>query len=293
LVEGNQGDPPDSGHFTDVEYTFVGNEIQISAILTDMDDVDSVIFRFGEVLGIGFGLIVEGAVAVGPLLESDALVLDTTDGSVSGTVEVDGNTFNIDRGKLYIGHLAVKKTGEESFDRDSATYTRFLTDAFDGDVTSLCLYGCLISTVYVMIIFLMIMLFSNFMRGRMERTRERMEQEGRLYPQGYGKCEECGAIVLPGEVNCRKCGAYIDRPEEMKPNKKDFFECSECGAEVPSDARRCPKCGAEFDEEESEVVHADGSVETTKETFVCRECGAENSAASTFCTKCGAKFNEK
>jgi len=176
---------------------------------------------------------------------------------------------------------------------DTSTNWVFLTGAHDGSTTSLSLFGCAYSTLMIMIVFFLIMILSFFMRGRMEKTRERMEKEGRLYPQGYGKCDNCGAVVLPGEVKCRKCGAYIDRPDEMKPKKKDFFECSECGAEVPGDATTCPKCGAKFDEDEFEVTHADGTVETTNEIIQCHECGEFAPANATFCAKCGAKFGKK
>jgi ribosomal protein L40E len=153
------------------------------------------------------------------------------------------------------------------------------------------------------------MILSNIMKGRMEKTREQMEKEGRLYPQGHGRCQKCGAVVLPGEVNCRKCGEYIDRPDEMKPDKKDFFECSECGAEVPADAKQCPKCGAAFDEEDEEIIEADTSVKTNAEPsprsepvqkdtssrapIVCPECGETSPAGAWFCPRCGRSFDEK
>ena len=63
-------------------------------------------------------------------------------------------------------------------------------------------------------------------------------------------------LVLPGETVCRKCGAYIEIPDEIKEKMKrkvEYTVCSECGAEVPMDARRCPKCGASFDEDTEEV----------------------------------------
>ncbi|MCL1984664.1 MAG: zinc ribbon domain-containing protein [Methanomassiliicoccaceae archaeon] len=88
-----------------------------------------------------------------------------------------------------------------------------------------------------------------WMRRSLERTRARLEAEGRLYPQGYGRCKRCGTIVLPGEISCRKCGEYIDVPEEMRVKKVNYFECSECGREVPEDAGVCPYCGEAFEDD--------------------------------------------
>ncbi|MCL2711962.1 MAG: zinc ribbon domain-containing protein, partial [Methanomassiliicoccaceae archaeon] len=81
-----------------------------------------------------------------------------------------------------------------------------------------------------------------WMRKNLEKTRERLEKEGRLYPPGYGRCKRCGTIVLPGEISCRKCGEYIDVPEEMRVKKINYFECSECGREVPENVDVCPYC---------------------------------------------------
>jgi ribosomal protein L40E len=293
LVGAYEGNPPDNDYFVNVEYEYESGNMKISATLANWEGIDDddklpvVHFSYGKVLGIGFGMIPENAAAV-EKFDPVPMNVNKTDGSVSGSVKIDNNN-------LYFGYLTVKKTDESGKNvLDGSSVTRFLkADPFEGSITSLGLFGCLISTLYIMIMFFMIMIFSNIMRNRMEKTRERMEQEGRLYPQGYGKCEECGAIVLPGEVNCRKCGAYIDRPDEMKPNKKDFFECSDCGAEVPSDAKTCPKCGVAFEEDETEVTHADGRVESTKETFACPECGYVVPGTATFCNRCGAKFKKK
>jgi len=106
-------------------------------------------------------------------------------------------------------------------------------------------------TVFVTLVlpFLILSLLTWWMRQNLERTRERLEKEGRLYPQGYGRCNRCGSLVLPGEICCRKCGEYIDVPEEMRVKKVNYFECSECGREVPEDAGVCPYCGEAFDED--------------------------------------------
>ncbi len=106
----------------------------------------------------------------------------------------------------------------------------------------------------VSVIFGIIAFFSDRAKKSIEKTRASMEAEGRLYPKGYGKCKECGSLVLPGETVCRKCGAYIEVPDELRVEKKDFFQCSECGAEVPADAKVCPKCGTTFDEDDEVVV---------------------------------------
>ncbi len=160
------------------------------------------------------------------------------------------------------------------------------------DLWSISLNGLWVYVAFTAVMFFMILIFSAMMRRSVEKTRSKMEADGRLYPQGYGRCKECGAMVLPGEVTCRKCGTYIDVPDELRAQKKDYFVCEECGAEVPKDADVCPKCGVRFDSVENEVVHADGTVDVSEETFECSECGAVVPANATRCPKCGAKFDE-
>ena len=157
----------------------------------------------------------------------------------------------------------------------------------DSDIMGVVLYGNLYNLAFSVVFFILILVFSTMMRSSAEKTRKKMEAEGRLYPKGYGTCKECGAVVLPGEVNCRKCGAYIDVPDELRPKKKDFFQCSECGAEVPSDATECPRCGARFDSTENEVVHQDGSVDVSTEDVVCPDCGSTVPANADWCPRCG------
>jgi len=282
VVAANEGNPPDNDYFSNVQFTYTDSGVNINADVTYTDfnpAVYSVHFMYGDVRGITFN-------SINPAYGGD-VELSVTDGHASGSISLDRNT-------LHAGYLTLMTddgTGNLT-EFGSSTRLTVMTGAFGGSLTELGIYGCFVVTLYIIIIFFLILVLSSFTRGRIEKTREKMEKEGRLYPPGYGRCEQCGAVVLPGEVNCRKCGAYIDRPEEMKPKKKDFFECSECGAEVPMDATHCPKCGAVFDEDEFEVVHADGTTETTKESFVCPECGAMVPGTASFCTKCGAKFNK-
>jgi len=105
--------------------------------------------------------------------------------------------------------------------------------------------------------FMLISLMVWWMRRNLEKMRERLEKEGRLYPQGYGRCKRCRTMVLPGETCCRRCGEYIDVPEEMRVKKANYFECSECNREVPEDAGVCPYCGEIF-ESDVEVLSIQG-----------------------------------
>jgi len=108
----------------------------------------------------------------------------------------------------------------------------------------------LLNTFVVLVLpFMLLALITLWMRKNLERTRARLEKEGRLYPPGYGRCKKCGTVVLPGEICCRRCGEYIDVPEEMRVKKVNYFECSECGREVPEDAGVCPYCGDVFDDD--------------------------------------------
>lgn len=109
-----------------------------------------------------------------------------------------------------------------------------------------------ITTVVLILPFILLTVLTWWMRRSLEATRERLEKEGRLYPPGYGRCKRCGTIVLPGEVSCRRCGEYIDVPEEMRVKKVNYFECSECGREVPEDAGVCPYCGETFEDDTEE-----------------------------------------
>ena len=280
FVEANQSDPSDNDYFADVHYSYTANEISVSGKLLKDPGSHKIYFEYVEVKSVGFEALTLG--------EKSRMEMTLSGDSLSGSALLDS-------GKLYIGYLLMTKTsdtGTEVDDTDATTYWTFLKEAHGGGITQLCLLGCFNAVLMILVVFFLILILSNIMRGRMENTRKKMESEGRLYPQGYGKCEKCNAIVLPGEIKCRKCGAYIDRPEEMKPDKKDFFECSECGAEVPGDAERCPRCGAEFDEDELEVTHADGTVETVKEPVVCPECGYTGRPNAAFCTRCGAKFGK-
>ena len=220
--------------------------------------------------------------------------------SVTQTLVLGTNTFTVtltgDDIYDYIFHI------KESTAADAKTVVSsgyLIGPVLMDDVGMFCfqwnLYGI---GLYVMLIFFMVLLLTTWMRKKLEDTRERLEKEGRLYPQGYGRCKDCGTIILPGEVTCRKCGAYIEVPTEMKVNKVEFFECSECGKEVPVNVDTCPNCGATFDgiEDEADVKTIDvpADVLDEKEIIenpVCSECGKPVDADAIRCPHCGERFD--
>jgi RNA polymerase subunit RPABC4/transcription elongation factor Spt4 len=182
-------------------------------------------------------------------------------------------------------------------DEDATSFTYYILYKVNTGLTNetgLNFAGAGYLMMLVGLIFFVMLIFSELMRRSARKSREKMERDGRLYPKGYSKCKNCGTMVLPGEINCRKCGAPIEVPEDVKVlHKKDFFECSECGTEVPMDAKMCPKCGAVFDEADvAEIKHVDGTVDVSSDTFECSECGKTVPANAKRCPYCGAEFDE-
>lgn len=211
---------------------------------------------------------------------------DYADGVYSLKLDLIEEDYNC----IYVGY---KK--DVTKDQYSYVYVKLVNTGITPDkIHSACFMGALEMLAYIGVVFYVMLIFSELMRRSARKARKKMEAEGRLYPQGYGKCKNCGAMVLPGEINCRKCGTPIEVPDELKVlHKKDFFECSECGTEVPMDAKMCPKCGAVFDEkDEAEIEHADGTVDVSDETFECSECGKVVPANAKRCPYCGADFDE-
>lgn len=249
-------------------------------------------FVEGEATAIGFGQVSLSPNTI-PISSSDMTLVSDGVYSCSKVLE------NMNSGEIYyVGAILQKVTGtaespEYEVVKKSVVAGYYDTGISSGDAHSLFFKGAAIVTAEIVLFFMIILLFSFFMRRSAMKSREKMEAEGRLYPQGYGRCKKCGAMVLPGEVTCRKCGEYIDVPEEIRAQKKDFFTCSECGAEVPSDATVCPKCGATFDEkEEVEVSHPDGTVDVTTETVACPHCGEQIPDNADWCPKCGKKVRD-
>ncbi|MBR7005666.1 MAG: zinc-ribbon domain-containing protein [Candidatus Methanomethylophilaceae archaeon] len=237
---------------------------------------------FSPVLRYGIAEVGFGVVRTSNHKELNIDYTENPNGTFNGTVNPE-----LSEGKFY--ELAIIVDTDHKYGK---TFT-IDTGASTGEILKCCLVGAAWITAFVASMYFVILIFSALMRRSIGKTRDRMEKEGRLYPQGYGRCKKCGAIVLPGEVNCRKCGEYIDVPEEFRPKKKDKFVCSECGCEVTGNATSCPKCGKRFDEDvENEVHHADGSVDTSTAVFVCTECGEKVPENAKRCPKCGAVFDE-
>lgn len=252
-----------------------------------------VLIRYGTVTAIGFG---QASVDL-----SWEYVYQKDVEKINDAYSISMPLQNIGSGEIaYVNALFEKNTtpNEENAryvgDTENSVAGGFYnTGISNSDARNIFFEGTAIITAEIVALFMIILLFSFFMRRSAEKTRDKMEAEGRLYPKGYGLCKKCGATVLPGEVVCRKCGEYIDVPDEMRAQKKDFFTCSECGAEVPSDAKVCPKCGSSFDEEVVvEVAHPDGSVDATVDTVTCPHCNEQIPANADWCPKCGKKIKE-
>ena len=274
--------------FGNITYDVVdGNTtITIDFYITDVDNVK---LDYGVVNSVNYRTF--------GYASHDSTPMTLTPTSGGKTTYIGTATVPVDDGKL----CGYQITYEKKVTKDDGTVetqtgrTTFFADngASSSDIWMISFNGLCVYVGFTALMFFMILIFSAIMRRSAEKTRVKMEADGRLYPQGYGRCKECGAMVLPGEVTCRKCGAYIDVPEEIRAHKKDYFVCEECGAEVPNDATVCPKCGAKFDSTETEIQHADGSVDVSDETFECSECGAIVPANASRCPKCGATFDEK
>jgi ribosomal protein L40E len=273
----------ESGDFTGATYNVTSDSYDFDVTYTDTDAAHKPVATVSEIDMVGFSSVygVKGSERT-----IDPVSYDQTTGTATFDVQVgDG---------LYIIYFYMADTSNSDAKvSDSQSVTFFLEDLTSSSAKNSIYW---IGTGYYlglcMLLYFMILFLTYGMRSSAEKTRDRMVKQGRLYPPGYGRCKQCDSVVLPGEIKCRKCGAYIDVPAEIKPEKKDFFICSDCGAEVPDDAEKCPKCGASFDDDvEVEVQHADGTVEIAESTFDCPECGKEVPSASEFCPKCGKKFD--
>jgi ribosomal protein L40E len=269
--------PPADDAFSDITCTYSDGITYVTAVYAgELGEGEAVLLSYG-VTGIGF---TERQI-YGVRLDRTAFSEAVHD-PVGGTTAIAGE-FGLDPDVLHLVGLGVL-VDDEVVDE---TYNWFLTGSFEGDASGIYLSGVGMSIGQVMLVFFAILIFSTLMRRSLGRTRERMEQEGRLYPVGYGRCDNCRAIVLPGEVNCRKCGAYIDRPDEMKPDKHDMVTCSECGAEVTPDAEKCPRCGVVFEDTVVEYIDPPTMPPTMQLPVICPECGTLLPPGTGFCPKCG------
>ncbi len=269
-------------------------EVNPTSMLADPDyDAEAwgVIYEYTDISMISFGMIGVDSYTY------DAVSHESLTELSDGWYSYEAVLTNLSDGKFE--YLAVGIVyGDDPEDLVNGTVYSSMGFTYDSGITTggtymLCLYGSAYSTVLVALFFFVILGLTAVMRGSATKSREKMESEGRLYPQGYGRCKECNAMVLPGEVVCRKCGAPIDVPEEMRPKKKDYFTCSVCGGEVPGDATVCPRCGATFDEPvEVEVDHADGTVEVSAEPIASPPCGESVPANAAWCPQCGNKVKE-
>ena len=236
-----------SDGFSNVTITEVGDGVQISVTYTG-EAADKLNVNLYQVKMVTYTMI--NKTSHDDACRELAKVGETTTYTV---------TYN-DVPKGFIYQLSFETVKGEDTNTSASVY--YLGRATDSDISSFCWMGNGYTCAWMAVIFFIMLILTTVMRKNLEKTRARMEAEGRLYPQGYGRCKECGSIVLPGETCCRKCGAFIEVPDELRHKKVDMVECSECGAEIPEDAKVCPKCGAVFDEEE-EIVYVDSEAKIT------------------------------
>ena len=277
------------GSATTQEFKAIGSDGDIKDVSYDIDTGIMTVVSDKTNLDLQVETAKVTMISYGTAINSSEFIykegMTYSDGKYTATPKIIDNEYVV----LFVG-ICVE--GDDD-------YKQFYRIQFDTGVSdSAMMEKNFMGAGYVMLLvglmFFVMLIFSELMRRSARKSRDKMEAEGRLYPKGYSKCKECGTMVLPGEITCRKCGAAIEVPEDVKVlHKKDFFECSECGAEVPLDAKVCPKCGAKFDEEDEAVIqHADGTVDVSNETFECSECGKEVPANAKRCPYCGAEFDE-
>jgi len=253
----------DSGNITSVSVTYTGEMTEQNTLYFHLDQA-SIMFTSYRVLDRN---------------ESKEMELKVQEGTNTYTWN---GTLSLDNHTLYGFFFKNVKTDAADKEKKETVATSNIALVIktmeQGDKISLALNSNLVSVITVTLLFAVIVFFSERASKNMEKIRAQMEAEGRLYPKGYGRCKQCGTVVLPGETNCRKCGAFIEVPEEYRKNLSEYFECSECGAQIPADSAFCPKCGAKFDEEDETVVVKDDAVNTqqTAEETPVEDRPAEN-----------------
>lgn len=264
----------DNNGFSDVNFTY-----------TDGMVTATVQYETGKTVGLNFG-------NVSWICYFNYGVYNSTEGdnaTVHPMTEIEGTgeytvTFSAGSGYLY-GYSFTDTVG----DAKTTSETKFYSDLMDSSqMTQFVITWNMYYVALASIMYLMIVLITTWMRKNLEKTRAQMEAEGRLYPQGYGRCKECGSVVLPGETCCRKCGAYVEVPEDIKMKTANHFKCPGCGGDVLADAETCPNCSRTITQEERDAAMPKKS----GETFECSDCGARVPADAKVCPKCGATFDD-
>lgn len=252
------GDPSaaDGNGFTSA--SVVDNGDGTFTISVSYETGNTLVLTHGEMAMVGYSGGTHGPLTEVPMTESS--------GVYSATVSLES-------GKI---HIIGFKTSDDSAKSFQFNYS----GTVDGSQkTMFCLkWNAYFVLVNVAFAYFLVVLVTAWMRKKTEALRAKLEAEGRLFPPGYGRCAECGSLIMPGMFNCRKCGAPV--PEELRPETEtDGFECTACGAKVGEDDKVCPGCGASFED--------DGSM------FECTTCGASVPEDAKVCPNCGEPFEDE
>ena len=232
----------DSNGFSGVEITYLpSGDLSVSVKYTGDRTIDtsSVICNYGEMSFVCYKTY-------------NNYSGDDYKHSMTLTGDVYTCTFKASDTKIGVFSFEAK-SGDDNIVSIDGFYKGSINDnGLFSDYNLFTLQGNAYYTLIVTLMFMLVIFFTKWSKKNLEKNMAKLEAEGRLYPQGYGRCKECNSIVLPGETCCRKCGAVVELPEKYINSLEeiDYFECSDCGAKVPSDANVCPNCGAKFDEEE-------------------------------------------
>ncbi len=159
---------------------------------------------------------------------------------------------------------------------------------------------CTILVVFIIMVIIMSILHNIIMRTRRKRGGGPPLSRGRGNGTRVGEstCSGCGAMVIPEDTFCPRCGAYFEEGGSIS--------CSRCGGNMTDRDGICSKCGPAIHEGKEDRVRGRGAVrdgidevytkenESTEDTddddFICSMCNTTVSGSMKQCPSCGTEF---